>query len=507
MDFGKEEDLSEQSTSEQDWSDDDIPIDTGANDFGSSFLMDELLSESIEMLGDRINYKPENGHLELNFKTSTMPLPVKQALGLADVDNILIEVIFESRTFGAGTPPRSVLRQVRRETPLAELVAAAVEHVAASEPVSIPVSPRQEDEEASLAAPNSSDSTSDEELTHLPKQYKQPVVTAVAYQFANITKKKLADGWPETKHATWKQARSWIPNLYSYLAERLLKLGDHCIICDDLQLVSGIKPVACSKALCSHQFDEMGFGASMDIIYNSPTVVDLLISMAAAAASNPNLQHRQRFFACPNPPSDFVSEDLRHINCTNMNDNMGIKWQELQQVLADLPAVEKMAAAEDLHAFLNKYHKHAYRLVRWILSTCRIHIVELDAAEQIPGMNGRQFKLFTNTFEREVAFQKLKLEQQGSCFLFHGSPFMKWHSIMRTCLQNFSNTQFMTSGAAYGGGVYTAKHVGLACASNVQLCMGAEQVPSACKHTALYAICLHAPALIIRQLQLIRGHV
>ena len=30
---------------------------------------------------------------------------------------------------------------------------------------------------------------------------------------------------------------------------------------------------------------------------------------------------------------------------------------------------------------------------------------------------------------------------------------------MRTCLQNFSNTQYMTSGAAYGAGVYTAKHV------------------------------------------------
>ncbi len=33
------------------------------------------------------------------------------------------------------------------------------------------------------------------------------------------------------------------------------------------------------------------------------------------------------------------------------------------QVLTDLPAVEKMAAAKDLHAFLNKYHMHAYRLV------------------------------------------------------------------------------------------------------------------------------------------------
>lgn len=76
----------------------------------------------------------------------------------------------------------------------------------------------------------------------------------------------------------------------------------------------------------------MGFGASMEIIYTFPTVADLLISMAAAAASNPNSQHRQRFFACPNPPSDFVSEDLRHNNSNNPDDNMGIKWQELQQV-------------------------------------------------------------------------------------------------------------------------------------------------------------------------------
>jgi len=80
----------------------------------------------------------------------------------------------------------------------------------------------------------------------------------------------------------------------------------------------------------------MGFGASMDIIYNFPTVADLLISMAAAAASNPNSQHRQRFFACPNPPSDFVSENLRHNNSNNPDDNMGIKWQELQQVCTAL---------------------------------------------------------------------------------------------------------------------------------------------------------------------------
>lgn len=71
--------------------------------------MDDLLSESIEMLGNRIDYKPENGHLEMNFETSTLPLPVKQALGLADINKISIEIIFESKTFGAGMPPRSGL--------------------------------------------------------------------------------------------------------------------------------------------------------------------------------------------------------------------------------------------------------------------------------------------------------------------------------------------------------------------------------------------------------------
>ena len=96
---------------------------------------------------------------------------------------------------------------------------------------------------------------------------------------------------------------------------------------------AGIKPVACSKSLCSHQFDEMGYGASMDIIYHSPHVADLLISMAAAAA-NSYAQHRQRFFACPNPPSDFVDDHARVLGgiATDPNNTMGIKWVELQGV-------------------------------------------------------------------------------------------------------------------------------------------------------------------------------
>ncbi len=44
------------------------------------------------------------------------------------------------------------------------------------------------------------------------------------------------------------------------------------------------------------------------------------------------------------------------------------------QVLTDLPAVEKMAAAKDLHAFLNKYHKNAYRLVLPCALQCNLPV-------------------------------------------------------------------------------------------------------------------------------------
>lgn len=36
---------------------------------------------------------------------------------------------------------------------------------------------------------------------------------------------------------------------------------------------------------------------------------------------------------------------------------------------------------------------------------------------------------------------------------------MNWHSILRTSLQNFSNTQYMLNGAAHGSGVYVAVQV------------------------------------------------
>lgn len=203
--------------------------------------MDELLSEAVEPLGNTINYKPDNLHLELIFDIGTMPVCDRQALGLADIDQIIIELIFYSNRFGAGSTPRSELRYIKSHLPAPEHSAQPFTEPVTTEPepAGASLSPDGDGEQVAPASPHSSDSDSDDEPAHIPKKYKRPVVTTVAYQFANIAKKKLADDWPETQHATWKQAKGWIAQLHSYRATRLTKLGDYCVICDDLQPVSG----------------------------------------------------------------------------------------------------------------------------------------------------------------------------------------------------------------------------------------------------------------------------
>lgn len=202
------------------------------------------MGEVVGTLGDKVGYKPDNGHVELNFDTSRLPLPTQQALGLIDVLTIVLELIFESSYFGAGSTPRNVVRYIKREVPPVE---PDQQSLPDTEPPNFLIESSQQDQEAmndiqdnnsSPEPASSADSDSDDDPMQITK-YKRPTVTTVAYQFDNIARKRLADDWPDTRHFTWRQAKEWIPQLYKHLSARLMTLGDHCVICDDKQPLPG----------------------------------------------------------------------------------------------------------------------------------------------------------------------------------------------------------------------------------------------------------------------------
>lgn len=223
----------------------------GVDTEGCRFLTEDLMAEVMVMLGDRVQYKFDSGHIELNFDTSTLPLLTQQALGLADVLSIVVELIFDSSSFGAGSEPRCDVRYIKRDMPPVEPQLQHTTEPDSAEPLMYDPDPLgrhqetvpgpDETDEAALAepaaSPNSSESDDDDPMKI--KKYKRPVVATVAYQFANIIRKKLADEWPQTRHFTWQQAKQWIPQLHTYLVQRLATLGDHCIICDEKQPLSG----------------------------------------------------------------------------------------------------------------------------------------------------------------------------------------------------------------------------------------------------------------------------
>ncbi len=61
-----------------------------------------------------------------------------------------------------------------------------------------------------------------------------------------------------------------------------------------------------------------------------------------------------------------------------------------------------------------------------------------------------------HTREVELEFDVKRKKAGGSCFLFHGSGKQNWYSLMSNGIKVASGTKLMTTGAAYGPGVYAS---------------------------------------------------
>eukprot|EP00741_Cyanophora_paradoxa_P023105 tig00021537_g22315.t1 len=126
----------------------------------------------------------------------------------------------------------------------------------------------------------------------------------------------------------------------------------------------------------------------------------------------------------------------------------------LLEVLNSIPKVKDLLQMPDLQAGLDARHPRAFRLLRWISSSNRAHLVRLEPSKVIQEfVTPNQFYFLSTPPEKEQAFKALR-RQHGSFFAIHGSPLECWHSILRVGLRNASNTAYMTTGAAYGSGIY-----------------------------------------------------
>ena len=126
----------------------------------------------------------------------------------------------------------------------------------------------------------------------------------VLCQLAKLCEAFFAAYWP---CRTQRDTLSFLVRLYRYVKAKIPKLGDFGIVCGRKQKHTGLRPVPCKLKACKLAFEEHGIGADLKIIYNSPVVADLLITLARAASQCTS--RRDSLFR--SLPSNFLQRD-RH---------------------------------------------------------------------------------------------------------------------------------------------------------------------------------------------------
>lgn len=96
----------------------------------------------------------------------------------------------------------------------------------------------------------------------------------------------------------------------------------------------------------------------------------------------------------------------------------------------------------------HKYGNDVYYFLRFIFKSCTYDI-RIDKT-----IGDVKIYKFTSNFVDENNFKESVKLSGKTGHLFHGSKNECWHSIMRNGLKSMSNTTLMTTGAAFGSGIY-----------------------------------------------------
>lgn len=264
---------------------------------------------------------------------------------------------------------------------------------------------------------------------------------------------------------------SFLVKVGKYLTTRMHSCSSSCIICDAPLGFEGVKPAVCPKPLCMHSFEAYGLGFSLTSeLRHNPEVVDLLVSITVGAAKNKRHNGADVFEPFPDSVESTVRDKITgaEIEVRSFRDSGQKNHALVAQICDKLPSIEDMKQSKDemlLKSFLDSADTLCYPLLRWILMSNRAHLSLLPKEKQINEMGTPyQYVLVSDNPQREARFRKKRAENakkkggRGSFYAFHGSAIGNWHSIFRGGLRNYSNTDKMSCGAAYGPGIYMASN-------------------------------------------------
>ncbi|GLJ56070.1 hypothetical protein SUGI_1203730 [Cryptomeria japonica] len=271
------------------------------------------------------------------------------------------------------------------------------------------------------------------------------------------------------------------------LGSWLRMLKNWCVFCKS-PIPSFSRLWFCDVELCLYRFEELGIGASVLQELQNTEVIDLELNLAAAATRNKTrdvfepypafllkkieIRNRSGFFSNCTSEGRAAIPDMENKNlellgelidsflplsemqkCSSESElvlKLGMSWlQKNNKSTGKISSIKANLSPKD---FVEKMWL-PYKILRYVLFTNRLSLCLLPDSHRLNiDESLYQFAVFYNS-ESEQNFEQRR-ETEGSVFAFHGSHISNWYSIIRNGLRCLSNTKYMSSGKAYGEGIY-----------------------------------------------------
>jgi hypothetical protein len=286
----------------------------------------------------------------------------------------------------------------------------------------------------------------------------QPTHTAAdskltASQFINPESTRYNPATDPEKMVPYCSDLGFLVHVADVVTKRIPSSSRYCVICDKPHIFSSssmLRSSVCTRDLCVFAFHELKLGSdAAESVATDSGVIDLLLTIfrAAALSSRDHMLDPYPKIVDPTNPSKFaLNPEKRDIS-------------KIRSILQVLPTTREVIQCEDLVALKERLEAKdnlAYPLLEWVISSNRSHIVKMDPAHLLAGMDSpHQFILIAAAPEKETIFRGYKAKHKTK-FAFHGSRAENWHCILRNGLKNMSGTKDQLNGAAHGSGIYFA---------------------------------------------------
>jgi ubiquitin-protein ligase len=245
------------------------------------------------------------------------------------------------------------------------------------------------------------------------------------------------------------------------IEKNINKITNYCVCCYMQLEYQSDSFVTCGSTECNYKFEELSIGnCVLDCYKYDEDIFKFLLESALEA-----MKCDRKYDIFEPFPRTFLEYDGIDIQRGAMSKLSGKNYDQLKD-FKKLYSVtnkldinnlcEKIKLCYDDRELEKEIGLDLYKFIRFVVLSCKVDIKKDNELSE------DSFSIYkiSHPFDKEDSFTK-KLNDNKYGYLFHGSKWQNWYSILRNGLKNCSKTKLMTAGAVHGNGIYLSDNAGL----------------------------------------------